>query len=209
MATPLSATQILQIFRQSGVSYVTRTRWSSHTRTSAERPWGPVHGVMIHHTGPYISEVQMLDLLRDGYSGLPGPLCLAGVTKAGTVHMIGYGRANHAGKGDRRVLEAVIAEKTPFPRPRYSNTDRDGTDGNRHFYGFELINRGDGEDSWPAAQLNATAAAAAAICRKHGWTERSVIGHKEWQRGKPDPRFDMDALRRRVRGFLEDDGSCD
>lgn len=202
MATPLSATQILQIFRHVGVSYVTRPKWSTHTRTSAERPWGPVHGVMIHHTGPYKSESQMLELLWNGYTGLPGPLCMAGITKAGDVHLTGYGRCNHAGKGDPLVLERVIAEQGPYPKPRYGNDDPEGIDGNRHFYGFELINRGDGEDEWTAAQLESAAAAAAAICNKHGWTELSVIGHKEWQKGKPDPKFDMNAFRRRVKRHL-------
>jgi hypothetical protein len=206
MATPLSATQILQIFREGGVSYVTRTKWSSHTRTSAERPWGPVHGVMIHHTGPYTSERQMLDLLWNGYAGLPGPLCLGGITKGGEVHMTGYGRCNHAGGGDPVVLDRVIEERTPYPRPKLDNDDRGAVDGNRHFYGFELINRGDGKDPWPAAQLEAAAAAAAAICRKHGWSERSVIGHKEWQRGKPDPTFDMEAFRRRVKQHMKAGG---
>lgn len=27
----------------------------------------------------------------------------------------------------------------------------------------------------------------AALCRAHGWSEKSVIAHKEWQPGKPDP----------------------
>lgn len=161
---------------------------------------------MIHHTGAYSSEEAMLKLLWDGYAGLPGPLCLGGVTKAGRVHMTGYGRCNHAGRGDRLVLDRVIAEHTPYPKPRYDNDDPRGIDGNRHFYGFELINRGDGEDEWTTAQLEAAAAAAAAICHKHRWTEKSVIGHKEWQRGKPDPRYDMNAFRRRVKKHLESAG---
>lgn len=38
-----------------------------------------------------------------------------------------------------------------------------------------------------------------ANCRHHGWTERSVIGHREWQPGKTDPRgFSMKRMRRRI-----------
>ncbi len=51
-----------------------------------------------------------------------------------------YGRANHAGPGDDDVLRAVIAEKA-LPRDNEANTD-----GNRHFYGFECENLGDGDD---------------------------------------------------------------
>jgi hypothetical protein len=43
---------------------------------------------------------------------------------------------------------------------------------------------------------------AAAICREHGWTERSVAGHKEVQPGKIDPSFDMDVFRADVRAQL-------
>src|SRR5690606_17398929 len=72
-------------------------------------------------------------------------------------------------------------------------------DGTRHFYGFECENLGDGRDPWPAAQLEAIERAAAAVCRYHGWNERSVIGHLEWQPGKVDPRgFTMSSMRSRV-----------
>jgi nucleoid-associated protein YgaU len=39
----------------------------------------------------------------------------------------------------------------------------------------------------------------AAICRHHSWTQRSVIGHLEWQPGKVDPRgFTMGGMRERI-----------
>ncbi|MEW2070008.1 N-acetylmuramoyl-L-alanine amidase, partial [Streptomyces sp. NPDC007346] len=57
----------------------------------------------------------------------------------------------------------------------------------------------DGKDPWPAAQLLAIERAAAAVCRAHGWGERSAIGHLEWQPGKIDPRgFTMDSMRTRI-----------
>lgn len=202
MATPISAALLLKEFRDHGVPYKTRAKWREHTRTSVERPWGPVHGVMIHHTGPYSSESGMLDLLWNGYPGLPGPLVQFGVPKSGVLHLCGWGRCNHAGGGDPVVLDRVIAEKTPYPAPRVGNDDPGHVDGNRHFYGFELINAGDDLDPFPAEQLDGAAAGAAVLCAHHGWTEKSVIGHKEWQKGKPDPAFDMNAFRRRVRGFL-------
>ncbi|WP_256356519.1 N-acetylmuramoyl-L-alanine amidase, partial [Streptomyces sp. PKU-EA00015] len=69
--------------------------------------------------------------------------------------------------------------------------------------GFECINRGDGKDPWPAAQLKAIEKASAAICRAHGWSHRSVIGHLEWQPGKVDPRgFSMDSMQTRVKDRL-------
>ncbi|MEV0019279.1 N-acetylmuramoyl-L-alanine amidase, partial [Streptomyces tendae] len=71
-------------------------------------------------------------------------------------------------------------------------------------YGFECENLGDGDDPWPAAQLEAIERAAAALCRHHGWNERSVIGHLEWQPGKVDPRgFTMASMRERIRDRLK------
>ncbi|MER6336047.1 N-acetylmuramoyl-L-alanine amidase, partial [Streptomyces tendae] len=93
---------------------------------------------------------------------------------------------------------AVIAEKA-LPGDNEANTD-----GNRHFYGFECENLGDGDDPWPAVQLEAIERAAAALCRHHGWNERSVIGHLEWQPGKVDPRgFTMASMRERIRDRLK------
>ncbi|BFO15203.1 hypothetical protein SHKM778_15910 [Streptomyces sp. KM77-8] len=47
--------------------------------------------------------------------------------------------------------------------------------------------------------MEAIEKAAAAVCRYHGWNERSVIGHMEWQPGKVDPRgFTMASMRKRV-----------
>ena len=210
MSNPLSAATLLRIFDQSGVSYVTRAGWATHNRGQRGDGWGEtaanptgVHGVIVHHTGEYDSTSGILDYLWDGDGDLPGPLCLAGVDKKGVLHMTGCGRANHAGTGDPVVLQHVIREDyTVLPAPRFANGQPGGVDGNARFYGFECLNQGDGKDPWPEVQVEAVAKACAAICRAHGWTERSVIGHKEWQRGKVDPTFDMHDFRARVRKHL-------
>ncbi|WP_354670062.1 peptidoglycan-binding protein [Streptomyces sp. S.PNR 29] len=186
------------MLKHAGLGVVEHGKWRTHNRNTHGN-WGPVNGVMIHHTGPYSSEADMVELCRVGYQDLPGPLCHGVIDRSGTIHLVGYGRTNHAGMGDTDVLLAVIAEKNTLPRDNEADTD-----GNRHFYGFECINTGD--QPWPAAQLDAMARAAAALCRAHGWNERSVIGHKEWQPGKPDPGgIDMDDFRARVARHLKDD----
>jgi hypothetical protein len=129
---------------------------------------------------------------------LPGPLCHGVIAKDGTVHLVGWGRANHAGLGDDDVLRAVIAEK-PLPADNEANAD-----GNARFYGFECENLGDGKDPWPAVQVEAAVRASAAILRAHRWGRdgnTSVIGHSEWQPGKVDPRgpgVSMPDIRERV-----------
>ncbi|MFI8351040.1 N-acetylmuramoyl-L-alanine amidase [Streptomyces sp. NPDC085596] len=196
MSPPMSASGFLSALKAEGLKVVEVAGWRVHNRNH-KGPWGPVHGVMIHHTVTSGS-ARTVELCREGYEELPGPLCHGVITKDGKVHLVGYGRANHAGLGDDEVLRAVIAEKG-LPTDNEANTD-----GNRYFYGFECENLGDGEDPWPEAQMEAIVRAAAAICRHHGWTERSVIGHREWQPGKVDPRgFTMASLRSRIKERLK------
>ncbi|MEN8650996.1 N-acetylmuramoyl-L-alanine amidase [Streptomyces sp. 21So2-11] len=196
MASPMSAGRFLDILRDEGVTVVEVGNWRTHNRNH-KGPWGPVHGVMIHHTVTQ-GTANTVRIVRDGYAGLPGPLCHGMIAKNGTVHLVGYGRANHAGSGDDDVLRAVIAEKA-LPLDNEANTD-----GNRHFYGFECENLGNGTDPWPAAQLEAIERVSAAICRQHGWGAPSVIGHLEWQPGKVDPRgFTMKSMRARIHDRLK------
>lgn len=195
MATPLSADRLLTALKAEGCKVVEYKSWRTHNRNH-KGPWGPVNGVMIHHTVTSGTDSSVA-LCYNGHSTLPGPLCHTVGAKNGTLYMVGHGRANHAGSGDDDVLKAVVNE-TKLPADNEANTD-----GNRHFYGIELVNLGDGEDPWPEAQVAAAARWAAALCRAHGWNAESVIGHKEWQPGKVDPRgIDMDAFRGRVEKLL-------
>ncbi|MEW2066626.1 N-acetylmuramoyl-L-alanine amidase [Streptomyces sp. NPDC007346] len=195
MAAPLSADRLLSALRAEGLTVVEVPGWRTRNRNHMG-PWGPAHGVMIHHTVTR-GTAHTVAMCRDGYQGLPGPLCHGVIAKDGTVHLVGNGRANHAGLGDPDVLRAVIAER---PAP----VDDEATvDGNRAFYGFECENLGDGLDPWPAIQLEAIERVGAAVCRAHGWGALSVIGHLEWQPGKPDPHgFTMGGMRDRIAGRL-------
>jgi LysM repeat protein len=189
--TPMTAAKFASVLRAAGVTVVEIGNWETHNRNHIGA-WGPVYGVMIHHTVTSGS-ARTVQICRDGYSGLPGPLCHGVITKDGKVHLVGYGRANHAGSGDADVLAAVRAGR-PAPQDNQANTD-----GNRAFYGFECENMGNGTDPWPAAQLLAIERVSAAICKHHGWNEHHVIGHLEWQPGKIDPRgFTMSGMRAKV-----------
>ncbi|MEU5383210.1 peptidoglycan-binding protein [Kitasatospora cineracea] len=195
MATPLTADAFLNSLRGEGLSVSEVGDWRNHNR-NAKGAWGPVHGVVIHHTASSGTDASV-QICYDGYSELPGPLCHGVIDRAGGVHLVGYGRTNHAGAGDGDVLQAVIAERA-LPAPAQANVD-----GNSRFYGFECVNTGTGGEGWPDEQVDAMVRAAAAVCRAHGWSERSVIGHKEWQVGKPDPRgIDMNEFRTRVAARL-------
>src|SRR5690606_17523879 len=188
MATPLSYSKFIAALKGEGLKVIEHKTDgkspASHNRNH-KGAWGPVHGVMIHHTVTKGHD-NTIEICRKGYSGLPGPLCHGVICKQGHIHVVGYGRANHAGLGDDDVLDAVIAEKK-VPADNEANTD-----GNSRFYGFECENLGDGKDSWPAVQVESIVRASAALLRAHKWNVKgegveSVIGHKEWQPGKVDP----------------------
>uniref|UniRef100_A0AAU2A1Q4 N-acetylmuramoyl-L-alanine amidase n=1 Tax=Streptomyces sp. NBC_00093 TaxID=2975649 RepID=A0AAU2A1Q4_9ACTN len=198
MATPMSYITFLAALQAEGARVVEVGAWRTNNRNH-KGPWGPVHGVMIHHTVTS-GAAKTVALCQSGHSTLPGPLCHGVITKDGRVHLVGYGRANHAGLGDPDVLQAVIAERA-LPLD-----DEATTDGNRHFYGFECENLGDGQDPWPSAQILAIEQVAAAICRHHGWGAESVIRHLDWQPGKIDPLgpgMDWRLVRARVAARLE------
>lgn len=194
--TPMTAAKFATVLRAGGVTVVEVGHWEEHNRNH-KGSWGPMYGVMIHHTVTRGSAATV-SICRTGYTSLPGPLCHGVITKDGRVHLVGYGRANHAGNGDDDVLSAVKAGR-PVPAKNEANTD-----GNRCFYGFECENMGDGKDPWPAAQLLAIERVSAAICKHHGWNENHVIGHTEWQPGKVDPRgFSMGWMRARIKNRLK------
>lgn len=188
MAIPMTADQYIAALRAEGLTVVEVGSWRTHNRNH-KGPWGPVNGVMIHHTVTK-GAAYTVELCRTGHSSLPGPLCHGVITKDGVVHVVSIGRANHAGGGDPNVLQAVIDERytTRPPVPRMHDGSAGAVDGNAHFYGYECENEGDGEDPWPDVQVEAIVRVSAAHCRFHRWTEKSTIGHSEWSDWKTDPR---------------------
>lgn len=194
MATPLTADQLLARLKAEGLTVHEHTSWRTHNRdTATGKTFGPVIGVLIHHTAGHDDK----EVCYKGRSDLPGPLCHSWLGKTAGLWMIGNGRTNHAGLVDLDVLNALRAEKSPLPKDDQANAD-----GNDCLYGLEIENRGDSKDPYPVSQYTQAVLWAAAICRAHGWTEKSVAGHKEVQPGKIDPSFDMDAFRADVKKQL-------
>ncbi|MFE6429385.1 N-acetylmuramoyl-L-alanine amidase [Streptomyces rochei] len=190
MAAPLSAADLLAALRAEGCKVQEYRSWRTHRRPTSTGAFGPINGVMIHHTVTSGTDSSVA-LCYNGHSDLPGPLCHGVIAKDGTIYLVSAGRANHAGPGDDDVLRMVQNES--YNRDSLLAPNEANTDGNARFYGFECINLGNGKDPWPAAQRDAIVRASAAILRAYGgpakgWTAKSVIGHKEWQPGKIDPR---------------------
>ncbi|WJV49908.1 peptidoglycan-binding protein [Streptomyces flavofungini] len=201
----MTPAQIKAQLRKFDVPFKEYRSWETHNRNH-KGAWGPVNGFMVHHTGSDSRDQRAL--LYGGIAGLPGPLCHFGLAQDGTVHLVGWGRANHAGSGDPDVLRAVQNESYGKNPP----ADNQSTvDGNARFYGVEIWYSGSHQMTGP--QYKTLLRLAAAVCDFHGWSEKSVIGHGEWgSPGKWDPGYkpgrmmDMAEVRSDVKTVLKPGG---
>lgn len=187
MSKPMTPTQVVAQLKKWGIKYVEVKSWETHNR-NAVGPWSDLKGFIWHHTGADTTNPATYagGVLYDGISGLPGPLCHFGLAPDGTVYLVGWGRANHAGGGDPAVLNHVINEDyTGQLHPTKGNSN--GTDGNRYFYGVEIMYSG--SHKMTDAQYKTALKLSAAICEFHEWTEKSCIAHGEWSSDKWDPGY--------------------
>ena len=191
-SNPLTPDQIRAALAKFGVQANYIPGWETRNRGNLGDGFGPMNGFVVHHTGDDAPDDLDLRVVRDGRSDLPGPLAQFGLRDNGVVDVIGCGRANHAGTGDSKILDLIRSEGYDFVLPKPQD---DGYDGNGRFYGVETYYSG----SHRPEQYNAMVNLAAAICDAHGWTGKSVLGHKEWTYTKVDPgSFDMPQFRRDV-----------
>ena len=168
-----------EVLRSAGLKVAEQPGWL--TRGS---DMGTVRGIICHHTaGPRSGNMPSLRIITEGRSDLPGPLAQLGLGRDGTFYVISAGRANHAGRGNWKNV----------------------TTGNSSFIGIEAENSGTADDQWPEVQMDAYARGVAAIFKKLGLDAEMCCGHKEYALPpgrKPDPRFDMNAFRDRVRAVM-------
>lgn len=186
MSRPMTATQIVEQLRKWGVTFKSVDGWQTRNRNH-KGPFDDVRGFVVHHTGDDALDSIDLKVIINGRSDLPGPLAQFGCDDAGVIWLIGCGRANHAGGGDPDVLRAVTNESyTDRPPATHEHEGSSGAvDGNSHFYGVETFYSGSRPPTSKA--YTSLVRLAAAICDFHGWSAKSVIGHKEWSDWKIDP----------------------
>lgn len=202
MAKPMTAVQLVAQLERWNVEFRPLPGWKTHNRNSVGA-WGPVHGLGVHHTGDDAPDTVDRRLVHRGRADLPGPLAQFGCNDDGSIDLIGWGRANHFGGGDPKVLRAVMEQsyRDYPPRTRHHQGSPGAVDGNTHFYGVETYYAGSRAPT--DAAHRSLVRLAAAICEFHGWTARSVIGHKEWSDWKSDPgHVDMKHFRSAVEAAL-------
>lgn len=207
MAKAMTSTQFLAQLHRWGIKYTISFKdWATHNRGDRGNGWGNMHGIVQHHTG---ADNTTPEYLYHGSVELPGPLCHVGNDVNGMLHLIGWGRTNHAGGGDVNVLHHVMQEDygQHILVPQFGEGDADAYDGNGVFYGIENIYSG--SHAMSEKQLHTAVLFSAAICEFHQWSELSVIGHGEWSDQKRDPSIngkkmmDMVAFRRSVATALD------
>lgn len=176
-------TNLADILRGAGLRVVEVPGW----RTRGHGQMSAVRGVLWHHTatsakaaGDYPSQ----NIVTNGRSDLPGPLCNLGLGRSGTWYVVAAGLAYHAGSGS-------------YPGV--------GTNGNGTLIGIEAEHPGTAGNLWPAAQIDSYRRGTAALLRAFGLGSDRAIGHKEWAPSrKIDPfGLDMNAERRFVDFYLK------
>jgi N-acetylmuramoyl-L-alanine amidase-like protein len=182
MANQMSADAFLALLDRWNIPVeIPYSDWKTHNH-NAKQPRGDVQFIVVHHVGDDAPDDADARVLHNGRSDLPGPLCNWGLNDEGAVVPIGWGTAYHAGAGDADVLAAVQSENYGAYPPR---PNVDSVNGNPRSYGQETMYSG--KQRMTNAAYKSTVLVCAAVCSYHGWSAKSVIGHKEWTARKPDP----------------------
>jgi hypothetical protein len=167
-------TDLADAARLSGLPVVEVAGW----KTRGHGPITSVRGTVCHWTATADSAVgdyPSLPVVRDGRSGLPGPLCNLGLGRGGTVYVVAAGLAYHAGEGYWPGI---------------------GSNGNANLLGVEAEDNGDGR--WTAAMLDAYPRLNAALTVHYGYPLGLNIGHNEWA---PDRKVDIRSWPGGMAGF--------
>lgn len=185
-------TDLADQLRARGLTVVEVPGW----KTRGYAGWGlyGVRGVLHHHTATgraafASSNMPTLNLLVNGRSDLPGPLCNLGFGRDGTVYVIAAGWANHAGRGHAAGIPA--------------------DSGNGWLVGIEAESSGVPPYDWTPDQLRVWpylgAAIEAAYLMALPPDMRLQLGHREYSsEGKIDPAgVSMDELRASINRVLD------
>lgn len=129
-------------------------------RTRGQDLLRDIRGILLHHTaGPASGVDPSKRVVRDGRSGLAGPLAQLYLARDGTWVTIASGLANHAGLGGP-----------------WKNVPQNM--GNYHLLGVEAESTGYGD--WTPAQLEAYPRGVAALLADFGLGSDRAVAHKEW-----------------------------
>ena len=204
--TTITAADVLAAFDKWGVRYEAhRPDWATHNR-NAVGDWGPIIGVLVHNFASNIADTSSDQYLWTGEPkpprSLPGPLSQLSIRDDGTVGLIGWGRANHGGKGESRVVAAVRLDAMPLDG-EYRPTSGGTVDMNARFIGIEMLYGGNSATPEQRASIVLVCAALLDMLGP-GYTGGSVAGHRESTNSRSDPQgFQMGPLRAQISARLK------
>lgn len=168
--------EIAALMRDSGLEVYATSGWEGMGVSSSVNYWA----VLEHHTA---ATEDITNMLINGRSDLPGPLCNWELQKYGRWGLIASGRANHAGEGTLPSSESYGIEATgPQNYPDTYGPNAFPDNYNSYVTGVACI----------LAVMNADVS--------------DVFGHKETARPvgrKIDPYFDMGQMRSKVDQGIE------
>ena len=102
---------------------------------------------------PNMAVTATLQTVINGRADVPGPLCNIYIDRAGGIHLIAAGKANHAGRNSSIALNEMRAGAvTAATRTAMQRNLLDDTVGNGSTIGIEIENNGVGE-LWSDAPL--------------------------------------------------------
>ena len=163
-------------------------------------------GILLHWTASRPSHrtpTPALGIVKNGRSGIPGPLYQFLLGRDGIWRWISEGKANHAGRGNMGVVERTRNGDGPSASAREVGlADTRPSGGNTYLIGVSLENSG----SEPLSPELETAwiGGVAAICDFYGWTAGHVTHHAAYTRRKADwPAMDMARFKRLLTERLE------
>lgn len=148
---------------------------------AASGSFAPV-GIMLHHTAGVGDG--MVELVKNGRSDLPGPLCNALLRPDGEWVVITDGKANDSGMGSGTVLEQ-IKKGVRQTEDAGSRGLKDSVGGNEFFYDIEVEHVGT-HGRYPEAQISSLTLGVAALLKSFGWNVNQVLHHRQWTSRKID-----------------------
>lgn len=162
-------TSLLEGLRDWGLPVIEVNNWRTRGRSTLD-PRGAVN----HHTaGARRGKIPSLNILVNGRSDLPGPLCNVAQSRStefdpsakyDEVYLVAAGRANHAGSGGWKGLK-----------------------GNSSVFGLEIEHVGDlSRELWPERRQHTAYRIHAALAEVGGYPPDMIAQHAEWTSRKID-----------------------
>jgi len=173
-----------RLLRAEPVDLTLVSAWQTNTR-----PWtfSPAC-IMVHWTATASASPRnpqpTLNVVRNGWGSLPGPLYHVLVGQTGRVFLVHIQGGNHGGRGNSAAQQAAIANGRRLVWGHRPGGDNIGT--SARSWGVAADHSGSGP--MPAAQQQAMVRVCAAICRLEGWSANRVYHHASSTRRKVDVR---------------------